>query len=374
MSRQIKRIVFTGDFLRPSVSALRPTQHENILWLSKLLEVPLQMATGLPCEIVHWDNNWNNNAKLDRDTVASIYNMMWQQPHIRNWPKMFYAETLPAMIEGMFLEFFRHSLVVGFELPPYLVHFLKRHEIDFVDCSLSPIRFMDDLLFEVSSSSPQITEAIRRFKTPDALIRMQAGTISSNVAKANPRPPRRNSLLVILQTSFDKVVIDQGRFATALDHFDRLIDVTKDYDHILIKEHPLEPQPQVRDKLLHTLPNAALTKDNFYRLVSHDNLKGVAALSSSCVLEGRYFGKQGHYLIPGFSHDSFSVGLEGINVGDDVIMPDFWRDVLAPTGLELTPKDGLRLPAKPNRFRQQLRSAWGYNQIDTDIPVHWANA
>ena len=55
-------------------------------------------------------------------------------------------------------------------------------------------------------------------------------------------------------------------------------------------------------------------------------------------------------------------------------MPDFWREVLAPTGLELTPKDGLRLPAKPNRFRQQLRSAWGYNQIDTDIPVQWANA
>ncbi|MAE77461.1 MAG: hypothetical protein CMJ85_11390 [Planctomycetes bacterium] len=372
MSGTVRRIVFSGDFLRPSVAELRPTQHENIRWLAQLLETPLRMATGLPCETVHWDNNWLNGARLDRDTVAAIYQSFWLKPSIWNWPQVFAAETLPEAVEALLLRFFEDSFVIGFELPPYLSHFLRRHGIGFVDCSLSPVRFLDDLLFEVSSSSPEITEAIRGFGIPDALIRLQAGVLSSNVAKTNPHPPRPDTLLVILQTSYDKVVIENGRFVTALDHVERLEEIAQDYTHVLIKEHPLEPQPQVRDKLLRALPNAALSTDNFYRLVSHGNLKGVAALSSSCVLEGRYFGKQGHYLIPSFSHDSFSVGLEGINVGDDVITPDFWRDVLAPTGLELTPKDGLRLPAKPNRFRQQLRSAWGYNQIDTDIPVQWA--
>ena len=46
--------------------------------------------------------------------------------------------------------------------------------------------------------------------------------------------------------------------------------------------------------------------------------------------------------------------------------------MLAASPCPVTPKDGLRLPAKPNRFRQQLRSAWGYNQIDTDIFIEWA--
>jgi hypothetical protein len=90
------------------------------------------------------------------------------------------------------------------------------------------------------------------------------------------------------------------------------------------------------------------------------------------VLEGQYFGKTGHYLIPGFEHGTFAVGLEGINVDDAAISPDFWRDALASSGCPITAKDGVRLPFKANRFRQQLRSAWGYNQIDTDIPVSWA--
>ena len=70
MTGTVDRIVFSGDFLRPSVAALRPTQHENIRWLAQLLETPLRMATGLPCETVHWDNNWLNGSRLDRDQTG----------------------------------------------------------------------------------------------------------------------------------------------------------------------------------------------------------------------------------------------------------------------------------------------------------------
>lgn len=370
--KQIDRIVFSGDFLRPSVATLRPTQHENINWLYRLLNVPLRMATGLPTEIVHWDNNWLNMAKLDRDTVAAIYRAFWEDPGMHAWPQLFEAEELPVFVEDMFLRFFSGSFVIGFELPPYLVKFLDRHGIGFVDCSLSPVRFMNDLLFEVSASTREITEAIRAHQVPDALIRLQAGVVSSNVAKMFPRPPRPNSLLLILQTQFDKVIIENGHFASITDHLDAVTELASEFDHVIIKEHPLEPQKDALKRLTKLLPNHSISQENFYRLVSHDNVKAIAALSSSCVLEATYFGKQGHYLLPGFTHASFSVGLEGINIGDDVVMPDFWRDVLACSGCPVTKKDGLRLPDKPNRFRQQLRSAWGYNQIDTDIPVAWA--
>lgn len=369
---KIKRIVFSGDFLRPSVAQFRPTQHENIQWLYRLLEVPLQMATGLPTEIVHWDNNWLNMSRIDRATAGAIYASFWQEPNIQSWPHLFEAQNLAPVVEDMFLRFFEDSFVVGFELPPYLVHFLDRHGIDFVDCSLSPVRFMDDLLFDVSASTQDMTDAIRSYGVPDALIRLQAGVVSSNVAKQNPRPPRPNSLLLILQTQFDKVVIENGRFSTVLDHLDAVLDLTQAYDHVIIKEHPLEPQKDVLERLTKLIPDNSVSTNNFYVLVSHPNVQAVAALSSSCVLEAQYFGKDGHYLIPGFSHDSFSVGIEGFNIGDDVIMPDFWRDVLASSNCPVTAKDGLRLGVKPNRFRQQIRSAWGYNQIDTDIPVRWA--
>ncbi|SLN62604.1 hypothetical protein AQS8620_02842 [Aquimixticola soesokkakensis] len=370
--RAAKRIVFTGDFLRPSGGGMHPTQHENIRWIYQLLKTPLEMATGLPTEIVHWDNDWRNGSRLDRGTVEAVYRMMGLRAQIQSWPWVFSAKTLPASVEDLFLRMFCDSIVVGFELPPYLVNFLNRHKIGFVDCSLSPVRFMDDVMFEMSSNIEGITQALKTFAVGEDYIRLQAGIMSSNVAKGNPNPPMPNSLLVILQTRFDKVVIENKRFVTVMEHLDTLKSVAQDYDHVLIKEHPLEGQPQTLERLQRYLPQAQATKDNFYRLVSHKNVAGVAALSSSCVLEATYFGRKGHYLLPGFTPDTFTVGLEGVHIDDAIICPDFWRDILAGFPCPVTQKDGLRLPSKANRFRKQLRTAWSFNELDTDIAVQWA--
>jgi hypothetical protein len=368
----VRKIVFTGDFLRPSAGGLRPTQHENIHWLARVLETPLRLATGLPSEMVHWDNNWINGARFEAATVQAIYEAFWLKPRIAAWPRIYAAEALPAAVEALLLPLFEGSFVVGFELPPYLTRFLNRHGIGFVDCMLSPVRFMDDLLFEVSASSEAVTAAIRRHAVPEALIALQAGVLGSHIAKENPQPPRPGTLLLLMQTSFDKVVIHEGRFSSVLDHFDALRGVAEGYRQVLIKEHPQESRADIRDTLLKRLPGSAITTDNFYRLVAHHNLHGVAALSSSCVREAGYFGKAGHYLLPGFSHACLAAGIEGCNIDDVILTPDFWRDIIAAAGCPVTPKDGLRLPARPNRFRQQLRSAWGYNQVDTDIFVRWA--
>lgn len=374
MTGPIRKIVFTGDVLRPSAGGLRPTQHENIAWLAKLLGTPLSLATGLPSEVVNWDNNWLNGAPLDEGTVRAIYEAFWLKPGLEAWPQVFAAKTLPPMVEDLFLRLFKGSFVVGFELPPYLTAFCGRHGIGFIDCSLSPVRFMDDLLFELSSNSPAITEALRPHAVPEALIRLQAGVLSAAVAKIFPDPPRPRSLLVMLQTSFDKVVMRDGRFVTLLDHFDALQAVARDYDHVLVRAHPMESRQDVLEAVLKRLPDARETGENFYRLVSHHNVEGVTALSSSCVHEAGFFGKRGHYLLPGFHAGTFTPGLAGVTIGDEVLRPDFWREVLAVTPCPVTAPDGLRLAAKPNRFRQQLRAAWGYNEIDTDIFVQWARA
>lgn len=372
MKQVIKRIVFTGDFLRPAPYEFRPTQHENIVWLAKLLDVPLEMATGLPRETVVWDNNWINCARLDHDTVYAIYRSKWLMPSIQSWAKIFALEKLPDFVEDLFLGWFTESFVIGFELPPYLVGFFNRHHIPFIDCSLSPIRFMDDLVVDLSSNIVEVNEAIDIHAIPKRKFRLQAGIISSNVAKSNPFPPMPNTLLLILQTSFDKAVISRGRFTTVLDFLKEFEKIAYKYDHILVKEHPLESQREVLESICRIFPNIKITDDNFYRLVSHENLKGVAALTSSCVVEAEYFGKMGHYLMPGFSHTKNSIGLIPIQICEALIKPDFWRDIFCSAGLGVSAKDGLELEFKSNRFRQQIRSAWGYNQIDTDIAVGWA--
>lgn len=372
MTQAIDRIAVTGDFLRPSVGGLRPTQHENIRWLAQSLAAPLRLACDLPQEVVHWDTNWVNTSRLDTATVTAIYAAFGRQPTIRDWPALFSADTLPDPVEHLFRRYFEGALVIGFELPPYLAQFCRRGGIPFIDLSFSPVRFMDDLLLDLSASEPDMRAAALPWAVPDALIALQAGAVSAHVAKKFPDPPRPNTLLVILQTVFDKVVIEDGRFVTVLDHLDRLYAVARDYDAVLIREHPLERQENVGKTLARALPEARITEENVYRLLGHHNLRGVAALSSSCVAEAQWFGKTGHYLIPGFTPDRFTPGEPAVTLDDAIIAADFWRDVLAAAGVAVTARDGLRLPAKPNRFRQQLRSAWGYNQIDTDIAVSWA--
>lgn len=372
MNHSVKRIVFTGDFLRPAPFQFRPTQHENIVWLAKLLDVPLEMALGLPRETVVWDNNWLNCARIDHDTAYSIYQAMWLPPTIESWARIFSLSELPNCIEELFFRWFSDSLVIGFELPPYLVGFLDRYEIPFIDCSLSPIRFMDDLVFDICSNIEDSVCAMKPHSVSESEFHLQAGILSSNVAKGNPNPPLPNTLLVILQTSYDKAVISDRKFATVLDFLDELVDVAQEYDHILIKEHPLEPQRNVLNELKNIFPNVAVSTENFYRLLSHENLRGVAALTSSCVVEAGYFGKKGHYLMPGFTHAQNAIGLTPTPICDALIKPDFWREALGAAGLKVSRKDGLSMNFKPNRFRQQLRSAWGYNQIDSDIAVGWA--
>lgn len=368
------RIVVTGDFLRPGAAALRPTQNENIDWLAKLLRVPLEMATDLPLETVAWDDNWINGARLDTPAIEAIYAAFWLRADIHGWARIYAAPQLPAAVEGLFERLFAGALVIGFELPPYLTGFCTRHGIPFIDCSISPVRFMDDLLLRLSTSDLQIDQALRGYGVAEEMIRLQAGVLSSTAAKANLRPPPPNSLLVVLQTRFDKVVIENRRFTGLLDHLETLRGIAAGYDAVLIRQHPSEPQPDLCAAVQAALPGSQVTGENFYRLVSHDNLRGVAALSSSCVAEAGYFGATGHYLLPGFTPEAFVPGQAAVDVDGIVLAPDFWRDLLGAGGCPVSAPDGLRLPAKPNRFRQHLRSAWNYNQVDTDIFVQWASS
>lgn len=374
-----RRITFTGDFLRLAAVAPagrpRPTQHENIFWLAQLLREPLQQATGLPVETVHWDPDWVQGARLECETIRAIYRAFWLEPRIESWARIHAARKLPPQVEGLLEGLFAGSLVVGFELPPWLGGFLRRRRIPFVDCTLSPVRFMDDLLFELSSNHPGIHAACRPHAVPEALIRLQAGMVAAHAARGMAQPPRPGSLLLVLQTSHDRSLIRGGRFARLHEHLPQLEALAAAHAEVLIREHPLQPRPELCALLLERLPRARLTDENTYRLLGHPNLRAVTALSSSVLAEARFFDKRSHRLLPE-ERGAGATGTEAgpVTLGDMVLAPDFWREVLAPLGLKLSPRDGLRLPPKPNRLRLQLRSAWGYNRIDTDIAVGWARA
>lgn len=66
---QIRRVVFTGDFLRPNVMGDRPTQHNNIRWLQNMLATQIAMATGLPQDVVSWGASGIQDGRLTASDV-----------------------------------------------------------------------------------------------------------------------------------------------------------------------------------------------------------------------------------------------------------------------------------------------------------------
>ena len=92
-------------------------------------------------------------------------------------------------------------------------------------------------------------------------------------------------------------------------------------------------------------------------------------MNSSAAYEAPYFGQRVYTLAPLpvrllWRGDAAAAGGH-VSLDDSVLTPDFWRMALSPH-TAVTPPDGMRLSAKPNRLRIALDSFWNFQEIDTD--------
>lgn len=367
MTAQINKIIFTGDFLRLSVAGFKPTQHENIQWLADLLERPLSLASNLPIEVVNWDNRTVNESLLDQGFIKSVYEALKLPLDIHSWPFIYgMTDVMPDSLEYSLLRFYNGGLVIGFELPPYLKSFFDRNGIYYINCEISPIRFMDDLLIRFESNSVTVNQSIKQYEVNEDEVLLYAGLIKSGGVRRLSSIPSNGTLLLLLQTKFDKVLIDGKGFAKINDYIDDLYEVSQNYTNVLVKHHPLQRQDQLNDIIRDSVEKVSVTNENFYNLVSHDNVEGVIALSSGCLDEAKYFGKNVHCLM----RRNESNNIVTTQVKSEFYNPDFWRDILSDL-VSVTSSDGIEIPFRANRLRKLLGISWGYNEIDTDILLKW---
>ena len=148
--------------------------------------------------------------------------------------------------------------------------------------------------------------------------------------------------------------------------------VAAKYDTLIIKAHPYSSDPFEATSISRLFENCLVVNNNFYFLMSHENIEAVYSISSSTSIEAQYLGKQGYHLTDypfrfteEFNDAEFKIG-SFITVDDVIFSADFWRKILNPL-VNTTPATGVTIPKKPNRIRTSLRSFWGFNFVDTDI-------
>ncbi len=364
ITNQYQKIIFTGDIFRANHLG-NGSQDININWLYSALKPCLKLAVSLPIEKQLFSTK-------DNSLTQSGYQMIESEVSIEAWAKLFkYKELDETFLMNVWLAF-KHSIVIAFELPEILRDALDTLGIPFIDIIIHPVRFLDDIVFGIRSNNREVSQLFTQYVLPEELILMQAGIVMASMSRLKRLDITGKAALFAGQTTDDKVLINKDKFHKVSDFCDRFAEISASYDTLLIKAHPYSLDPFEAISISRLFPNCQIVNDNFYYLMSHDNIEAVYSISSSTSIEAKYLGKEGYHLTEypfrfteEYNEAEFKLG-SFFTVDDVIFSADCWRNILAPF-VSTSPLSKIRLPKKPNRIRTSLRSFWGFNFVDTDI-------
>lgn len=355
--QQVNRIFVTGDILRqrqfqPGVSSQNP----NILWMYHLIKPALQLISCLKVvPVLHTGKEFClgrqlysiNGLPLSFQSWINIYN---RDPSTREL----------AAIQATFDE----ALVIGFEMPEIIVRGLDYLEIPYIDFTIHPARFMDDLIFGVRSNIPMLKGYLEHWVVTHEEIHIAAGLAMSTLVRMPRLPTCEESEDIALfagQTTDDKVLIRGQRMLEVEDVLDQLSELCNHHEKVLVKPHPMAPQNTFMKALTRLFPNTEMVDDNFYHLISHEKLTHVYSLTSSTSLESSYFDKVGVHLCnyPYLFTDYSAIGGGYLSVKPGFYLPEFWQGILEFLEVDVNPYKPIHIGESRSRLRKSLRSYWG---------------
>ncbi len=357
---KVRRIIFSGDFLRPVDHGFRPSQTENIRWLYLLLRHGVAAASSLPTQVVAWESGVD---------PAEIYEICDASPDVAGWASLYDMLDQPAEYLEVIDRTFSGSFVIAFEMAESVKRSLCLLGIPYVDFTIHPIRYMPDVFFAVQTNDAAVADRLRDWHASTTSFWRFADLTRASVIKI-PTAPLAGSDLVVGQVNIDRSLIRGGQFVDLSACSDGLLRRIGRTSQVLYKPHPYNSG----DFGIYAtgIPFSAINRvtTNSYILLAQADLRRVAAVSSSLVYEAKFFEKESFTLI----ESPFDI----VDAADDVapgrhasvvrgyLDADFWRDVLAPYS-DVTRKDWERFEHPPNMLRLSLRNFWGYNEITSDF-------
>lgn len=365
-----RRVLITGDLLRPQDEAFRPAQRDNIRWFHRLVRRPLAAATGLPVETVLWDHL--GPAGGPGFDTPGFYAAAGATPDVEGWVSLFDAPELTAEAAGMMAAAYADAaVVVGFELAEVQKRLLTQARIPWIDVNIHPYRFGPDLLFAIATAEPEVMAGLRRHHADDLVFEPWADLMAATVSRIPPHRPIQEPCLVVGQTRVDRALIRDGRLLDLAHFGPALRQAVGEEGRVLFKAHPYNPDGFGIHHVGLPLARIREVTDNSYVLLGQDAVRRVIGVSSSLVAEARFFGKEGVFLgTPPFhiapSRQALRLG-QHASVVDAWAAADFWRDLLAPL-LPVTAHDGHRPVLPPNALRASLRQFWGWDEIFLQLP------
>ncbi|MGJ7511775.1 hypothetical protein [Variovorax sp. GT1P44] len=280
------------DFFRSSDNGL--SSHPlNRQFLRKLFE-SAATRLGLVCDEAFASSD---GGTID---VAAAMDALSLPRCVGGWAQASGADISAASRAGRLPDLDSRCLVIGWGMPPSLLNYVDNSGAVFIDLEIDPIRFTRHLKFCARTNDGPTEKALQGLRIDDGHSWNDAAALMGYFARRGGRSLFDSGVSVGLfvgQTSVDLALVEKGKLARPVDAVDRVRELAKSVDLLLIKRHPYEPAVSHLDELARSVSNALWTNENVYALLCADNLRLVCGLSSGTLREAEYFLKPVEYLI-----------------------------------------------------------------------------
>lgn len=374
MARNLRKKMKTIEKVILISHPLREFNNYGSAWPSSMLKFYLDKTTNLPSFRLVPPNFITAGFEddliyFDYVKFLKFYGLDYARD---KWGSLFYSKEYNKQAYDYIYNIFKSSIVIGHEIEYCILEILDYFNIPYIDIYNSPIRFMDDQMFCMTTNFESIYNKLLEYKLPDIQIELQANYLKSfYLMRDAEKIQKKDSVLFIGQTKYDRslIVPETGEIYEILNHKEEFQNAIKGYNNILYKRHPKVIEDGEIIKYLESLGNIEITNENFYSLISRPDIKKIVAISSGGLNEAKYFGKETKYLLHSSVNLQYGNNFDKekyINIYEHFFSLHFWADILSPIIKTIDYPKEIGYYGQKNKLRNSRghRDYWGYQDFD----------
>ena len=264
----VNRIAVTDDIFR-GTTAYPPLQRPNSVWLLGLVQPIFAKLTDLQPYI--WFKNY--------------WKILGLPSHDTSWARCYFSKPNANLIKDIAGEL-SGSLVLTFETSYLLQAALDANDIPWIDLSVGPLRFLEDLTITFKFSRHFNLEGMDEFFINDVDV---AGSVARvREFYGNVVPFWTGSVIFFAQTSSDLTLVSKRGFYSIKDVIPELQQLAQQRP-IFVKPHPFALDNPVVSLLVSDC-NAKIIEENTYALLAKGDDCLFTTISSSVGYEATAFG------------------------------------------------------------------------------------
>lgn len=345
------KIVFLDDLLREDFIHSRA-------FIYQLIREPLKQVLGLsPPDL--------RSFPLNRGLITSFQMTEFKKYcNDSSWVENYLSVT-EAANQYLTDHIPEDAIVIGYEMPLWLVKALKINDTPWINIRLSPIRFSRDLYIVLQSSFFNLQEILSNRQVTDQEIRLEAGLMSAAVLhnqlyKYSSEMKMNNGIVFIGQTQADASLIDEnGKLLRVKDFTDEIKKVIGDRQ-IYYKPHPSDKSwARTEKKALEEITGSRIKSisQSTYSLLAGNMHFDVIGISSGVLQEAEFFERHSitlHRSVCDFrAKDCCHIRFI------DFISPSLWGKIFKNDEDSFSP---VELPLIPQNMMRSLHNSWwGYS-------------